>query len=143
MLAIDYIERIKIPSHEQEGFRTGRSCARAIIHLGLCVEDAHAQNYIVLCYLDFKGAFPSTDHAQPVRILTFLGHHIQCLQWGHNRIYHPPRTYVPHWNSPRYNTGRPHIPTPFRPHDRTPHMLAQGFSERLRNHILGLQLSSK
>ena len=28
---------------------------------------------IVLCYLDFKGAFPSADHNQLVRTLEFLG----------------------------------------------------------------------
>jgi hypothetical protein len=26
-----------------------------------------------MCYLDFKGAFPSTDHRQLVRVLNFLG----------------------------------------------------------------------
>ncbi len=26
-----------------------------------------------MCYLDFKGAFPSTDHRQLVRALNFLG----------------------------------------------------------------------
>ncbi len=31
------------------------------------------QKGIVLCYLDFKGAFPSTDHKQLVRVLEFLG----------------------------------------------------------------------
>jgi hypothetical protein len=50
-------------SPEQEGLRADRSCERAITHLGLCVEDAHSHKKdIVLCYLDFKGAFPSTDH---------------------------------------------------------------------------------
>ncbi len=28
---------------------------------------------IVLCYLDFKGTFPSANHEQLFRILTFLG----------------------------------------------------------------------
>jgi hypothetical protein len=38
------------------------------------VEDAHtSKKDIVLCYLDFKGAFPSTDHKQLVRTLEFLG----------------------------------------------------------------------
>ena len=51
-----------------------RSCGRAIVHLGLYVEDAHSpQKDIVLCYLDFKGAFPSTYHNQLVRVLEFLG----------------------------------------------------------------------
>ncbi len=31
------------------------------------------QKGIVLCYLDLKGAFPSTDHKQLVRVLEFLG----------------------------------------------------------------------
>ncbi len=38
------------------------------------MEDGHShKKYIVLCYLDFKGAFPSTDHKQLVRVLEFLG----------------------------------------------------------------------
>ena len=74
ILATDYIEFRKILSPEQEGFRVERSCMRAITHLGLCIEDAHTHHKdIVLCYLDFKGAFPSADHAQLVRILSFLG----------------------------------------------------------------------
>ena len=40
----------------------------------MCVEDAHtSKKDIVLCYLDFKGAFPSTDHKQLVRTLELLG----------------------------------------------------------------------
>ena len=40
----------------------------------MCIEDAHTHNKnIVLCYLDFKGAFPSADHDQLVRTLKFLG----------------------------------------------------------------------
>ena len=74
ILATDYIESRKILSSEQEGFRSDRSCERAITHLALCVEDAHSHaKDIVLCYLDFKGAFPSTDHKQLVRVLEFLG----------------------------------------------------------------------
>jgi hypothetical protein len=38
------------------------------------VEDAHSHKKdVVLCYLYFKGAFPSTDHSQLVRVLDFLG----------------------------------------------------------------------
>jgi len=74
ILATDYIESRKILSPEQEGFRADRSCDRAITHLGLCVEDAHSHKKdIVLCYLNFKGVFPSTDHIQLVRVLEFLG----------------------------------------------------------------------
>jgi len=73
ILATDYIESRKILSPEQEGFRTERSCDIAITHLGLCVEDAHSHKKdIVLCYLDFQGAFPSTDHKQLIRVLEFL-----------------------------------------------------------------------
>ncbi len=65
------VPQILIP--EQEVFRAERSCAGGITHLGLCVEDAHSHKKdIVLCYLDFKGAFPSTDHTQLVRVLEFL-----------------------------------------------------------------------
>ena len=60
-------------SPEQEGFGADRSCDRAITHSWLCVEDAHShKKAIVLCYLDFKGAFPSTDNKQLVRVLQFL-----------------------------------------------------------------------
>jgi hypothetical protein len=38
------------------------------------VEDAHShEKDIVLCYLDFKGAFPFINHKQLVCTLTFLG----------------------------------------------------------------------
>ena len=74
ILATDYVESHKILSPEQEGFRADRSCARAVTHLSLCAEDAHtSKKNIVLCYLDFEGAFPSTDHKQLVRVLEFLG----------------------------------------------------------------------
>ena len=37
------------------------------------MECAHSHKKdIVLCYLDFKGAFPSTDHKQLVRVLELL-----------------------------------------------------------------------
>ncbi len=63
MVATDYVESRKILSPEQEGLRTDRSCMRAIAHLGLYIEDAHTHNKdIVLCYLDFKGPFPSADN---------------------------------------------------------------------------------
>ena len=72
-LATDYIEARKILSPEQEGFRADRSCSRAITHLSLCVGDAHSHKKdVVLCYLDFKGAFFYTDHGQLVRVLEFL-----------------------------------------------------------------------
>jgi hypothetical protein len=60
-IATDSVESRKIPSPEQEGFREDRSCTRAVTHLNLCVKDAHSHKKdIVLCYLDFNGAFPST-----------------------------------------------------------------------------------
>ena len=54
ILATVCIESRKILSPEQEGFWADRSCARAVTHLSLCVEDAltHTKD-IVLCYLDF------------------------------------------------------------------------------------------
>ena len=74
VLATDYVESRKIISPEQEGFRTDRSCTRAITHLGICIEDTHIYDKdILLCYLDFKGAFPSTDYDQLVRTIGFLG----------------------------------------------------------------------
>jgi hypothetical protein len=69
-LVTDYIESRKIPSPEQEGFREGRSCARAVAHLHLCVENDHSHKKdIVFCYLDFKGTFPSIYQKQLVRAL--------------------------------------------------------------------------
>jgi hypothetical protein len=44
MLAIYYVESRKIRSPEQEGFRTDRSCSRAITNLGMCIEDAHTRS---------------------------------------------------------------------------------------------------
>jgi hypothetical protein len=39
----------------------------------MCVEDEHSHKKdIVLCYLDLKGVFPSTDHQKLVRVLEFL-----------------------------------------------------------------------
>ena len=53
-LATDYIESRKILSPEQEGLREDHSCAKAGIHLALCVEDAHFHKKdIVIFYFDF------------------------------------------------------------------------------------------
>jgi len=41
-LATYYIESLKFLSPEQEGFREDHSCARAVTHPHLCVEDAHS-----------------------------------------------------------------------------------------------------
>ena len=80
VLAKDYIEAKKIISPEQEGFRPGRSCSRAITHLSLCIEDAHTHNKdIMLAYLDFIQAFPSADHLQLERTLRFLGIPEDCI----------------------------------------------------------------
>jgi hypothetical protein len=80
MLATDYIESRKILSLDHEGFKVDRSCARAITHLGICVEDAITYHKdIVLCYLDFKGAFPSADQDTMVRTLFFFGLPEDCI----------------------------------------------------------------
>ena len=72
-IATSNIESRKICSPEQEGFRAGRSYARAIIHLSLCVENTHSHKKdIVLGYLDFKEAFLSTEHKQLVWVLELL-----------------------------------------------------------------------
>ncbi len=66
---MDYIEAQKM-----EGFPADSLCTRAITHLSLCFEDAHAHRKdVVLCYLNLKGAFPSTDPRQLFRVLEFLG----------------------------------------------------------------------
>ena len=73
ILATDYIESSEFLSPEQEGFKADRSCDRPITHLGLCVVDAHSHKKdIVICYLDFKRAFLSTDHKQLVRVLEIM-----------------------------------------------------------------------
>ncbi len=73
-LAMDYIESRKNLSPEWECFRADRFCDRAITYQSLGVEDAHSHKKdIVLCYLYFKGSFPSMDHKQLVRVLEFLG----------------------------------------------------------------------
>ena len=70
---MDYIEANKIISPEQEDFRPGRSCSRAITRLSLCIEDAYTHNKnILLAYLDFAQAVSSADHLQLERSLRFL-----------------------------------------------------------------------
>ena len=74
ILNSDIVEAHKVISPEQEGFRSQRSCSRAITHIGLCIEDAHTHDKdVLLAYLDFTSAFPSADHTQLTRILHFLG----------------------------------------------------------------------
>ncbi len=64
----------KILGTEQERLRVDRSYARAIPHLSLCAEDAHSnQKGTILCYLDFQGAFFSTDHTQMAKVLEIMG----------------------------------------------------------------------
>jgi len=110
-LATSYIQSRKNLSPEQEGFRADRSCARAVTHLSLCVENAHShKKNIILCYLDLKGAFPSTDHKQEVRTLEFLGlpndftRLVPNLYSGDSTEFvTPPRAYFPSG----YQTGHP------------------------------------
>jgi hypothetical protein len=73
ILASDFVEAHKVLSPEQEGFRSQRSCSRAITHLGLCIEDAHTHDQdVLLAQLDFTSAFPYADHTQLTRILHFV-----------------------------------------------------------------------
>ena len=66
--------REKKNSPEQEGFRPGRFCSRAITHLSLYIEDAHTHNScILITYVDFTQTFPSADHLQLESTLCFLG----------------------------------------------------------------------
>jgi len=108
MMATDYVESRKILSHEQEGFRTYRSCSRAITHLGLCIEDAHTHNKgIVLYYMDFKEAFPSADHDQLVRTLELLGLPKDFINMITN-VYNGATTefFTPHGHTPPVGTKR-------------------------------------
>jgi hypothetical protein len=60
---MDYVEAHKITSPEQQGFRAGSSCSQNIIHLSLCIEDAHTHDKdILIAYIDFTQAFPSSKH---------------------------------------------------------------------------------
>jgi len=71
---MDYIEANKIIIPDQEGFRQGKSCSRAITHSILSIEDAHAHNKdILIAYIDFNQVFPSADHLHFERTLHFLG----------------------------------------------------------------------
>jgi len=74
ILASDFVEAYKVLSPQQEGFKSQRSCSKAITHLDLCIEDAHTHDkYVLLAYLDSTAAFPSIDHTQLTSILHFLG----------------------------------------------------------------------
>ena len=73
-VATGYAEHHQILSEAQEGFRKGKSCARAIAHIQLALEDAvDCGRDCFVTYIDFKGAYPSVDHAQLVSVLTALG----------------------------------------------------------------------
>ena len=131
-LATEYIEARKILSPEQERFRADRSCSRAITHLNLCVEDAHThEKEIILCYLDFKGAFPSTDHRQLVRVVEFLGFLKDSTRMVSNLYRETSMEFVtPYGHTPavgiRRGTlqGDPHVPTTVLSYDRTPYPMA-------------------
>ena len=143
MLAIDYVESRKILNPEQEDFRTNRSCSRAITHLGICIEDAHTHNKdIVLCYLAFKGAFPSVDHDQRVGTLTFLGlqedfiNIITNLYNGAITKFVTPHGHTPPIGIKRHPTRRPPLSVANRPRDRTSHTMAQRLAKGIRYYIL-------
>ena len=148
ILATDYIESRKILSPEQKGFRADRSCARAVTHLSLCVEDAHtSKKDIILCYLDFKGAFPSTDHTQLVRTLEFLGLPSDFTLLVSNLYSGATTEFItPHGRTSPVGIGRgtlkgdpqggPSLPTVVRPYDRTPHTMAQRCGQRIPHHIM-------
>jgi len=73
-VAVDNVESQNIIRLEQEGFRSDRSCSRAIIHLGHSIEDVHVYHPdILICYLYFEGALPSTNQTQLTRVLYFFG----------------------------------------------------------------------
>jgi hypothetical protein len=72
------------------------------------VEDDHtSQKDIVLCYLDFKGASPSTDHKQLVHTLEFLGLPIDFTLLISN-LYNGASTQfvTPHGPTPPVGIGR-------------------------------------
>eukprot|EP00951_Prasinocladus_malaysianus_P012118 scaffold90148_cov39-Prasinocladus_malaysianus.AAC.1 len=61
----EYVEANKILGPEHEGFRKHCSTSRAVCSIALLLEDAQEHRQpIYFAYLDFKGAYPSTDHTQ-------------------------------------------------------------------------------
>ncbi len=142
ILATDYIESRKILSPEQEGLRAERSRDRAITHLGLCVEDGHSHKKdIVLCYLNFKGAFPSTDHKQLVRVLEFLGlpsdftrFGFQPIQWSDHTIHHYTRSHLTGGDPTGNPPGETLISPPIRPDGRTAHQMAHRLGQGLKGY---------
>ena len=114
ILVTDYIKSRKILSPEQEGFRAERSCDRAITHLGLCVEDTHSHKKdIVLCYLDFKGAFPSSWSEYS----NFWVSPLISLVWSRTYIVKRPQNSSPHTVTPHLwgLDGEPSKGTPYLP----------------------------
>ena len=74
----------------------------------MCVGDAHtSKKDIVLCYLDFKGAFPSTVHEQLVRTLEFPGFPSDFTLLISN-LYNGASTQfiTPHGHTPPVEIGR-------------------------------------
>jgi hypothetical protein len=137
---MDYIEANKVISPEQEGFRPGRYFSRAITHLSLCIEDAHTHNKdILLAYLDFTQAFPSTDHLQLERTLRFLGIPEDFIFIVAKRSTHhlrnPSRQHPTNTRLKRHSPRGPHIPIPLPTNGRTPNPLAKILSKRLHTHL--------
>ena len=73
-IATRYVEERQIIHQDQEGFRPGHSCSRAVAHLLMLLENSrHQGTDVILGYLDFKGAYPSVDHTQLTRTLQAIG----------------------------------------------------------------------
>ena len=140
---MDYIEANKISSPEQEGFRPGRSCSKAITHMSLCIEDAHTHTKdIMLAYLDFTQAFPSADHMQLERTFRFLGIPEDFIFIVANLYKGAHTTFeTPHGKTRQIPVlrgtlqGDPHIPTPLPTNGRIPNPLAKIPSKRLHTHL--------
>jgi hypothetical protein len=75
MLATDYIESRKSSARNKRAFeQTARARGPSHTSVYALKMPTHTHNKdIVLCYLNFKGAFPSADHDQLLKTLAFLG----------------------------------------------------------------------
>jgi len=115
------------------------------MHLGLCVEDAHSHTKdIVLCYLDFKGAFPLTDdNKKMVRVLEFLDLFDNFTLLVSNLYSGATTEFItPHGQTSPVGilrgtpSGKPTISPDFQPCGRTVDLMAHRLGQGMRNCLL-------
>ena len=70
----DYASICGIFSDSQGGFRKQRRCLHQLMQLTNTIEDSNISKHpLYVLYLDFKGAFPSVDHARLADVMSLLG----------------------------------------------------------------------